>query len=402
MQELRDIREDADVRNYFFKHYNEDERRRILNSSQAGDSPAKLMRDELRERMLTLTFGLQTLGDDHSRLDNLYKRTAEFFNDYDTNKKWVVIEDKFNGDPSKPIMKITFQPLFVYQYTNKYFFNLGDIIIIMSATILNPEKLAHDLGIGPRDYKYIAIEPQFGKDSNKIYNLAIANFETNMEESKKEVDIFWKHVIKKIDLILQNHKNEKGIIHGNTHEICKKIKQYSKYPNRIIIHSDNENPDNLDYRQQKVDEHCKSKEPTVLCSPSMAEGVDLKDDFSRFQILVKMPYPDIGNEWISARMEADRRYFKTKTAITICQAIGRSVRNKNDWCITYTLDSRFKDYMKWDSRLTELFKRHESPLTDLTRLWKNNQTQLRELLKEIPRREKNLELINNIGVNNIK
>lgn len=125
----------------------------------------------------------------------------------------------------------------------------------------------------------------------------------------------------------------------------------------------------------------------------MSEGVDLFDDRSRFQILVKIPYPDYGNEWIVSRMDADRRYFKQKTAITICQAIGRSVRNSNDWCITYTLDSRFKYFMKWDSRLNEPFNRHSRPLTDLSWLWKNNQTQLKKLLKKIPRIVKKRRII---------
>ncbi|MFY1110451.1 MAG: helicase C-terminal domain-containing protein [Methanosarcinaceae archaeon] len=347
--------------------------------------PSDITQEDLQIWVDLKSNRLSELGKEKERLEDLKGKAEFLLGDIKNNPKWVVMETHF---PDKNIKSVCFQPLTVKQYAEEFLFKLGETIIIMSATILNPKKISHDLGIPKNEYKYISVEPQFSKESNEIYNLAIATFETNMEETQEEIETFWKCVIEKIDLILYNHASEKGIIHGNTHEICRKIKQYSKYSDRILIHSDSEERDNLDYRQQKIDEHCRSDAPTVLCSPSMAEGVDLYDDLSRFQILVKIPYPDVGNEWIRARMEADMRYFKMKTAVTICQAIGRSVRNQNDWCITYTLDSRFKDYMEWDPKLTELFNRHERPLTDLSYLWKNNKMQLDKLRTKIPRREK--------------
>ena len=35
----------------------------------------------------------------------------------------------------------------------------------------------------------------------------------------------------------------------------------------------------------------------------MQEGVDLKGDCSRFQVICKIPYPYLGDKWVKARMK---------------------------------------------------------------------------------------------------
>jgi ATP-dependent DNA helicase DinG len=47
-------------------------------------------------------------------------------------------------------------------------------------------------------------------------------------------------------------------------------------------------------RDEVIAEHVNSTKPNVLISPSLYTGLDLKDDLSRFQIIVKVPYPDLG------------------------------------------------------------------------------------------------------------
>ena len=42
-------------------------------------------------------------------------------------------------------------------------------------------------------------------------------------------------------------------------------------------------------RDEFIEEHFKTTKPTVLISPSLHLGLDLKDDLSRFQVIVKVP-----------------------------------------------------------------------------------------------------------------
>ena len=101
-----------------------------------------------------------------------------------------------------------------------------------------------------------------------------------------------------------------------------------------------------------------SKQPTVLLSPSMTEGVDLKGDLSRFQILCKVPYPWLGDPIIRKRMKKYPSWYPLQTAMTVVQSVGRSVRNKNDKAVTYILDADWnKFYRKHKNLFCEDFKR---------------------------------------------
>ena len=46
----------------------------------------------------------------------------------------------------------------------------------------------------------------------------------------------------------------------------------------------------------------KKKENAILMGPSLLEGLDLKDDTSRFQIFFKVPYPNLNEPLIKAKL----------------------------------------------------------------------------------------------------
>ena len=101
-------------------------------------------------------------------------------------------------------------------------------------------------------------------------------------------------------------------------------------------------------RDEVIAEHIKSTEPTVLISPSLYTGLDLKDDLSRFQIIVKVPYPDLGDRWINEKRKKNGQWYIWQTALTLVQAVAssRSVRSKEDHAVTYALDSGFENFVK--------------------------------------------------------
>jgi Rad3-related DNA helicase len=84
----------------------------------------------------------------------------------------------------------------------------------------------------------------------------------------------------------------------------------------------------------------------VLLSPSLREGVDLPDDFLRFQILTKMPYGDLGDPWTAARRERDPRWYAIETAKALVQTYGRSCRHRDDFGTTYVLDAQFARFLQ--------------------------------------------------------
>ena len=57
--------------------------------------------------------------------------------------------------------------------------------------------------------------------------------------------------------------------------------------------------------------------PTVLISPSLHTGLDLKDDLSRFQIITKVPYPNISDRWINEKRKAYVQWYTWQTALRL-------------------------------------------------------------------------------------
>jgi len=79
----------------------------------------------------------------------------------------------------------------------------------------------------------------------------------------------------------------------------------------------------------------------------MFTGVDLKDDYSRFQIILKMPYPNLGSEKIKKRKDDVEEWYGWRTVADIVQSYGRSVRSYEDWAETWILDSSFDNLLNY-------------------------------------------------------
>ena len=104
--------------------------------------------------------------------------------------------------------------------------------------------------------------------------------------SAQHIDKTLPKLKKAVEAILDAHSNEKGIIHCHTYKIANYLKRNIR-STRILIH-------NSENRDEILQKHMKSKKPTVLLSPSMTEGVDLKGSLSKFQVICKVPYPYLG------------------------------------------------------------------------------------------------------------
>lgn len=78
--------------------------------------------------------------------------------------------------------------------------------------------------------------------------------------------------------------------------------------------------------------------PAVLISPSMYEGIDLSGDLSRFQVMVKAPFPSLGDKRMKFILDNHKDLYELLTIQKLVQGAGRSVRSKDDFATTYILD----------------------------------------------------------------
>ena len=98
-------------------------------------------------------------------------------------------------------------------------------------------------------------------------------------------------------------------------------------------------------RDEVITEHINTTKPTVLISPSLHLGLDLKDDLSRFQVIAKVPFPSLGDRWIDEKRKRSGQWYIWQTALKLVQGYGRSIRSNEDWAVTYVLDGMFESFV---------------------------------------------------------
>ncbi len=94
-------------------------------------------------------------------------------------------------------------------------------------------------------------------------------------------------------------------------------------------------------RDDLIREFTASKDPVVLMSPSITEGLDLKDDQGRFNIITKVAFPALRDPWTKARKDGIAGWYDWRTALSLAQASGRTTRHADDYSTTVILDACF-------------------------------------------------------------
>lgn len=218
---------------------------------------------------------------------------------------------------------INFMPLKVDKLS-KCIFDYADKIVLMSATIIDPVNFCKSLGIDK--YKYIEAESTFDASKAPIY---VAT-KTKLNYNNLQVNL--PKLVKIIEDICEHHKNEKGIIHTHTNFITNYLK--TNINNSRIIYRE------PGVRNEEIlDIHYNTDKPTIIASPSMSHGVDLKGDLARFQIVIKAPYLPTTDRRVEKLMKLDFNWYANKMLSSFIQSCGRGVRSQKDYCKTYVLDA---------------------------------------------------------------
>ena len=238
-----------------------------------------------------------------------------------TNPNNMVFQQYGNG--------ITMRPISIAHMASRMF--NAKHTMFMSAT-LHPEMFAREMGLDERDCKYIEVrKSSFSAANRQVRFLNVARL------GNKAPDFDYRKVYMATGTILRKHRNEKGLILATSKKQCSDIMQHLDDIDRrriLTIHGDAEG-----LPADVIRQHQETSEPTVLLSPSLWHGVDLKDDLSRFQVILKTPYLSMQDRRTRVKAERDRRWYMYASLVRFLQGIGRSVRSQEDRAITYVLDS---------------------------------------------------------------
>lgn len=233
------------------------------------------------------------------------------------------------------------KPLTARLFADDLLFSKAQKVLITSATILDFNTFMRNLGIQRDNAVTISVDSEFPIENRPIFYRPVGSM------SYKKIDATLPLMAAEIETLLTRYIAKKGIIHTNSYKVNKYICDYlrsTSHAKRIITHDSSKGS-----RERAVAEHLASKEATVLISPSMTEGLDLKEDLSRFQILCKVPYPAL-DPYTRARMERDGDWYQWQTCLKLVQATGRSIRSKTDRAHTYVLDADFSKFIQMNNR----------------------------------------------------
>ena len=266
-----------------------------LKEEVAGvlDDPESGLTGAAEEQLEALYHKLDGLavfvGDDRSAIDN-----------------FVVVRDPERGVELKPIN--------VAVHAKKMILSKADKCIFTSATFLDFKTFYSQMGMPEDEVQVIRVGSSFPKENRPIYLSKVVgalDYKAVMLGPRGEpVGELLPDLVQAIREILALYPRDKGIIHCKPYGLCRYIVGELKDP-RIIF------PASAGEQKEALERHERSPEPTVLISPSLTEGIDLKDHLSRFQILAKVPYPNTQDPLIARRRHVYPGYYLMKTAIEI-------------------------------------------------------------------------------------
>lgn len=259
------------------------------------------------------------------------------------------------GDRSS--MKIVFKPVYIRKQAFEYLFNYADHILIMSATILNVNVMTRALGIDKKDVAAKRIGSRFPKENRPIIYRPAAK----ITGGPKQQHIWGPSLVDAVDKICSDHKGEKGIIHTHNFKIAEMLVQDCDpdISKRMLFQNAKSGSGQRRFRDKaELLEFHNNSDDTVIVAPAMHEGLDLRNELSRFQIICKIPFPNFyDDKQLAARKEEDEEFYSWLTALKLVQSVGRSVRSETDWATTYIIDASFDWWMR-DNKvmLPEWFK----------------------------------------------
>lgn len=299
------------------------------------DNLLESLREQLSKKRLTEKDRIK-VGKNISNITTAlvgYENLVEEFNINPNN--WVI--DITRNDKKKDAIfpkDFKVQPVWSYKYLNELIYKRYDHIIFMSGTILDKNVFSFLNGIPNKQAVYYAQPSTFPLKNRPIYYIKKIG-----KMTYKEKEETWKKQIPYIKRITKKYSDKKGIIHTGNYEIAKWLEEEFSNDKRFIFHDS-------DTREEAYMKHTNSKEPTILVSPSMIEGISLDDDLSRFQIILKVPYPHLGSNRNKKRMEENKEWYGYTTVMDIIQALGRSIRSDIDYADSFILDASFSNILQ--------------------------------------------------------
>jgi Rad3-related DNA helicase len=271
------------------------------------------------------------LLEQRDQLDGALARLTFFLDAED--REWIV------RYPAEPAAALALVPLTVAAMAQSLLAECAEVTVLSSAYLGHREVLAECFGLEADGVRTLTIGSPFALEQRPIVYRPVGAL-SRETRARLEPALF-----AEVAAILAAHPEDKGLIHVASYDMGRRLvhdlaTRAPRESRRLLW------IDSAAGKSPALEHHRASPLPTVLVSPSLREGVDLPDDFLRFQVLTKLPYPDLGDPWTAARRARDPRWYAVETAKALVQAYGRSCRHAEDHGVTYVLDAQFARFLQ--------------------------------------------------------
>ncbi len=230
---------------------------------------------------------------------------------------------------------IKFQPVHVAPFGPSMIWKHGERFLLMSATIIDAQQRAREWGIEEAGLRWelVKVPSTFPAERRPIHIRSAASM------TFKEKETSWPKMASMVKKVLARHEGERVLIHTVSYEFTKFMFNELRFQDRpVFTYSDAKEREGVlrDFRANKG---------AVLLAPSMDRGVDLPNDECRAVILTKVPFPNMRDKRVNARLYSPggQNWMTMEVVAKIVQMTGRGMRSEDDFVETYILDSQFTE-----------------------------------------------------------
>lgn len=202
-------------------------------------------------------------------------------------------------------------------------------IVLMSATFNRLDVSA--LGLDRRRVAYLDLPSSIPPEQRPAVYHPVADMRFAGREQATRDMAKWI-----VEEFLPAHTGEKGLIHA-TYDVARLL-QASGAHDRLMFH-DRSN------KQQVLQEFFDAPPESgkVLVGSGMYEGLDLRGDLARFQLITQVPRKSVADPAVAWLAENKPEEYEWETIRDLVQATGRVCRGADDYGVTVIADASFGD-----------------------------------------------------------
>lgn len=309
----------------------------------------KIIRDLLKKESFiyeqrTLDGSSMTIGDlkEKNRADDFVSKVDTFEESLDSTEWiWQTSWTNYHG---KPCPTLIVQPLYARFFAADMLWSRADTFIVSSATILDPQRFSEEAGLdrvlSSSKIMHVKVPSTFPPENRPIIDISVGKM------TRSEKDTNFKKAVEMLEAVIVHELGKNIAVHTPSYEDSKKIYETIKPELRPLLVAHNSSD-----RQEQL-EFWKSSKGRVFIAVAFREGQDWKGEICEAQALFRVPFPDVSDRRVAARLARKQWVWYYQMALKeVIQAYGRAVRSPEEKKNFYVVDSSFWSLLRKTRRV---------------------------------------------------